>query len=120
MGRRALRVRYAGKPVIRYARVMGDDVVLLREAFLGYLATVPVDVPCTDWFGHWMWKVSAVDQLGLQLSHECDDREFPDQPELATTRVVNIPAGWLRDRNYGSLLTIDVGSVVTTVALPGA
>ena len=72
---------------------MSHDVVLLREAFLGYLATVPVDVPCTDWFGHWMWKVSAVDQLGLQLSHECDDREFPDQPELTTTRVVNIPAG---------------------------
>ena len=42
---------------------MGYDVVLLREAFLGYLATVPVDVPCTDWFGHWMWKVSAVDEL---------------------------------------------------------
>ena len=99
---------------------MGDEVVLLRDALVGYLATVPVDVPCTDWFGHWMWKVSAVDQLGLQLSHECDDREFPDQPELTTTRVVNIPAAWLGDRHYASLLTIDVGSVVTTVALPSA
>ena len=120
MGWRVLRRLYAGKPVIRYARVMGDEVVLLREALVGYLAIVPVDVPCTDWFGHLMWKVSAVDQLGLQLSHECDDREFPDQPELTTTRVVNIPAGWLRDRSYGSLLTIDVGSLVTTVALPSA
>ena len=85
---------------------MGDEVVLLREALLSYLATVPLDVPCTEWYGHSMWKVSAVDELGLQLRHECGDREFPDQPELSTTRLVNIPASWLRDKRYGSLLTI--------------
>jgi hypothetical protein len=97
---------------------MGREV-LLREAFLGYLADDPLDVPCIDWFGHSVWTVSAVDELGLQLRHECGDREFPDQPELGTTRVVEIPAGWLRDRHYESLLGIDVGSFITTVAFPG-
>jgi hypothetical protein len=117
-GRQDASTHDAELPVFRYSLVMGREV-LLREAFLGYLADDPLDVPCIDWFGHSVWTVSAVDELGLQLRHECGDREFPDQPELGTTRVVEIPAGWLRGRHYESLLGIDVGSFITTVAFPG-
>ena len=97
---------------------MGCNEVLLREVFLRYLTDVPNDVPCIEWFGHWWWSVSAVDHLGLQLRHECAHREFPDQTELGTTRVVNIPAKWLEARHHEQLLTANVGTVVTTVTLP--
>jgi hypothetical protein len=92
---------------------------LLREAFLGYVTDASLEIPCLDWFGHFWWSVSAVDDLGLQLRHDCEHRDFPDHPVLATTRVVEIPAGWLRDRDYGSLLGVVVGTIVTTAAIPG-
>ena len=81
--------------------------------------TLRFEIPCLDWFGHFWWNVSAVDDLGLQLRHDCEHRDFPDHPGLATTRVVEIPAGWLRDRDYGSLLGLVVGTIVTTAAIPG-
>jgi hypothetical protein len=96
---------------------MDDDRV--REAFVSYLTDASIEIPCMHTFGHYFWQVSAVDHLGLQLRHTCGDWEFPDQPEFAGTLVVEIPASWLLDRNYGELLTLGVGTSVTTIALPG-
>ena len=90
----------------------------LRAALLGYVVDASVEIPCVDWFGHYWWRVSAVDHLGLQLRHECEGWDFPGRADTEKTLVVDIPAVWLRERNYGSLLDAEVGTIVTTVSLP--
>lgn len=92
----------------------------LRAALLGYVVDASVEIPCVDRFGHYWWRVSAVDHLGLQLRHDCADWDLPGRADTAKTLIVNIPAVWLRESNYGSLLGAEVGTIVTTVSLQPA